>query len=1036
MPKINLYESIINKKLTTELEKVSEAQSIHKKALEVGESNVVIASYLKGIIEKGLGYYGSGDEGLDKQIEISNKLVAYLKDLVEDEDFAAFEIAEQDLLRGVADKQMKSQQFLDLVPVTSVAESNLFTGSKEDPMVYSELKKEIGTADRVDLLVSFIKHSGLRLIMDELIEHTRTKPLRVITTSYMGASDYSAIKLLAELPNTEVRISYDTNRTRLHAKAYYFHRDTGFSTAYIGSSNMSKAALTEGTEWNLKVSEYSSRHITDKYKATFESYWNMNEFQAFDPTKDVDLQLLKRSLKKPMPGHEADFFFEVRPFGYQQEILDQLEIEREIHGSYKNLVVAATGTGKTVVSAFDFKRFYKEQPQAKLLFLAHRKEILDQSLKTFRGILRDSNFGDLWVGGQVPTQFNHVFASVQTLNRGDKFLQFKADDFDYIVLDETHHSAAISYKRLIGHFEPKILLGLTATPERMDGESILGFFNDRIVDEIRLAEAIDRKMLSPFHYFGVSEDTDLRGLKWSAGRYDVGQLNDLLIQNQARDQVVLRAIEKYLPDIESIKGLGFCCSKAHAKYMSDLFNRVGIPSTYLESGSSVEERRNGSTLLKQGQLKFIFVVDLYNEGVDIPEVNTVLFLRPTESSTIFIQQLGRGLRIHEDKEVLTVLDFIGQAHKSYDVRSKFQSLVGRMPHSVKREIEYGFPSLPKSCFIQLERVAKERIFSSLKNTYVNHAKLQRMVDNFTHESSRALTLEHFLNHYHLDPKFLYKFGLLMTFKDREGAYRDNPCLGAIKHLHKRFYKFCDVTSVEWIDFLVRYIDHPDMAVSGRERKLLLMTYYTFYKTPPKCSITYFMGDLFRTNRGMVEELKGLLLFNRAKLDHMPKALNFGGDVPLELHGIYTVDQILTAMDVHGEDQYVSFREGVKYVKDHRCDVFFVTLNKNEKDYNKTTMYKDYAISESLFHWQSQSRTSVESPTGQRYVNQRTNKNNVLLFVRDHKQDEHRQSMGYRCLGFADYVSHEGSKPISITYKLRDPMPVVVYRESAKVVGVM
>lgn len=379
MPKINLYESVINKKLSTELEKVSKARSIHKKALESSESNTVIASYLKGIIEQGLGYYASSDKGLDKQIEISNKLVAYLKELVEDEDFASFEITEQDLLRGVADGHMKSKQFMDLVPVTSVAESNLFTGSKEDPMVYSELKKEIGTADRVDLLVSFIKHSGLRLLMDELIEHTRTKPLRVITTSYMGASDYSAIKRLAELPNTEVRISYDTNRTRLHAKAYYFHRETGFSTAYIGSSNMSKAALTEGTEWNLKVSEYSSKAIVDKYKATFESYWNMNEFQAFDPTKDDDLQFLKRSLKKDMLLEGAEFFFEVRPFGYQQEILDKLEIEREIHGSYKNLVVAATGTGKTVVSAFDFKRFYKENPHAKLLFLAHRKEILEQS---------------------------------------------------------------------------------------------------------------------------------------------------------------------------------------------------------------------------------------------------------------------------------------------------------------------------------------------------------------------------------------------------------------------------------------------------------------------------------------------------------------------------------------------------------------------------------------------------------------------------------------------------------------------------------
>ncbi len=365
-------------------------------------------------------------------------------------------------------------------------------------MVYSELKREIRTSDRVDLLVSFIKHSGLRLIMDELIEHTKTKPLRVITTSYMGASDYSAIKLLSELPNTEVRISYDTNRTRLHAKAYYFHRQSGFSTAYIGSSNMSKAALTEGTEWNMKISEYTSAQIVEKYKATFESYWNMSEFQSFDPNQAESLNRLKNSLKREISDPSGEFFFDIQPFGYQQEILDKLEIERSVHKSFRNLVVAATGTGKTVISAFDFKRFYKEHRNAKLLFLAHRKEILEQSLKTFRGILRDGNFADLWVGGEIPSQDDHIFASVQTLNAGGKYEAFKAQHFDYIVLDETHHSTAKTYRRLLEHFDPKILLGLTATPERLDGESILEFFNHRIVDEIRLAEAIDRKMLSPF----------------------------------------------------------------------------------------------------------------------------------------------------------------------------------------------------------------------------------------------------------------------------------------------------------------------------------------------------------------------------------------------------------------------------------------------------------------------------------------------------------------------------------------------------------
>ena len=331
----------------------------------------MLSDYLNRIFLKGLAYYRKDDHAVEKQIAISNRMIDVFKELVEDQELESYRITREELFRGFVSKEIGKAAFQEMIPLTSIARTSLFTGGKEEPMVYHELKKEIRTADRIDLLVSFIKFSGLRLIYDDLVAFTKDRPLRVITTSYMGASDFAAIKKLAELPNTTIKVSYDTKRTRLHAKAYYFHRETGFSTAYIGSSNMSKAALSEGTEWNLKISEYNSKSIIEKYCMTFETYWHIDEFREFHAENERDCKRLKDALTEQSNQVANMVFFDAKPYGYQQDILDRLEIEREVHGSFKNLIVAATGTGKTIVSAFDFKRFYRENPNAKFLFLAH-----------------------------------------------------------------------------------------------------------------------------------------------------------------------------------------------------------------------------------------------------------------------------------------------------------------------------------------------------------------------------------------------------------------------------------------------------------------------------------------------------------------------------------------------------------------------------------------------------------------------------------------------------------------------------------------
>src|SRR5690606_1705891 len=328
--------------------------------------------------------------------------------------------------------------------------------------------------DRIDLLVSFIKWKGIIILEKELRDFVkRGGQLRVITTTYMGATDAKAIKLLASLENTEVKISYNTGNERLHAKAYLFYRNTGFHTGYIGSSNFSRTALTDGLEWNLKVTTKEVGHIISKFQKTFESYWQSSDFELFD--KINHLEKLNDALNAGKVNKEYTntlAFFDIKPFPYQNEILEKLEVERTIHNRNKNLVVAATGTGKTVISAFDYKQYKLNNPKAKLLFVAHRKEILVQALGTFRGVLKDNNFGALWVDGIEPTHFDFVFASVQTLNNRMEGLTLSKDYYDFIIIDEVHHIAATSYRPIINYFDLKVLLGLTATPERMDGSDI------------------------------------------------------------------------------------------------------------------------------------------------------------------------------------------------------------------------------------------------------------------------------------------------------------------------------------------------------------------------------------------------------------------------------------------------------------------------------------------------------------------------------------------------------------------------------------
>lgn len=1041
-----LYEQVINKTLRAELDSSMDTRQ-DTASIDKAEASKVLAQYITEIIEKGLNNVIDNGGDLQSQVSLANKIVQTILTQTGENTFEGMSVDESaEQLLAFFNRKNTIHALDDRVkiirPETSIAQSSLFTGAVHEPQMYTELKKEISSCDRIDMLVSFIKWSGLRLIMDELRDFTDNNgKLRIITTSYMGATDIKAVEELQKLRNTEIKVSYDTKRTRLHAKTYVFYRDTGFTTAYVGSSNMSNAAMSTGLEWNVKVTKKDLPETIKKIDATFESYWNSSDFEVYSSEQKARLAKALKAERRNETDGLMSFAFDIKPYPFQEEILEQLQAERQIRGQFRNLVVAATGTGKTVISAFDYKRHCKQiGKQARLLFIAHREEILQQSIACFRGVLKDPNFGDLFVGNYKPDSIDHLFCSVQTFNSQDMTNKTSLDFYDYIDVDEFHRAAAPTYKKLLKYYKPQILLGLTATPERMDGQSILEYFNNRIAAEIRLPEAIDRKLLSPFQYFGVSDTVDLTALKWTRGGYDKGELSNILTMSgytaKHRANMIIESIMKYVTDLNEVKGFGFCVSVEHANFMSRHFNDHNIPSICLTGDTPDDIRNNAKRRLVNGEVRFIFVVDIYNEGVDIPEINTVLFLRPTESLTVFLQQLGRGLRLSENKECLTVLDFIGQANKKYNFEDKFAALLSNSTKSVQREIKEGFLSLPKGCYIQLERKAQEYILENIRSSFGARAGLISRIATFEEDSGKHLNLKNFLEYYHLDIRHIYardSFYRLCASADVKDNF-DEPLEDV---LTKAFARICSIDSRRWLKFLLETLPKAETldvkSLNDGERRMLQMFQFTVWqKTFEDCGFVNLTEGLIRikSNPVMFEELMEILKYNYDRIDFIDESIDVGFDCPLDVHCQYTRDQIFVALDYMRPNV---IRQGVMWLPEKKIDVFINTLNKSEKDYSPTTMYNDYSINEWMFHWQSQSTTSEDSPTGQRYIHHRQHGSKVLLFVREFNTDI-AGTAPFTFLGLADYMHHDGSRPMNITWKLEKPIPARFIKKTSKLVA--
>lgn len=586
------------------------------------------------------------------------------------------------------------------IPATAIARPSPFAGLPafvhgSELHFEKTIQEALRSADHADMLSAFAKVSGVQLLIDDLADALgKGCKIRFLTGDYLGITSADALRMLwrlaSEHPGFDARFYETQGNISFHPKSYIFLCGEE-GVAYVGSSNLSRSALQDGVEWNLRLVSSFDKATFDVLRARFEQLFQDPTTKRLTPEliDAYELRAPVPALPQPEPRVPAP-----APNEIQLEALEALKKTRR-DGHRKGLVVLATGLGKTYLSAFDFRAMGGERA----LFIAHREEILSQAKNSWAAVFPDKVLGTY--DGDDDQKADIVFASVQTLSRPRHLARFREDHFDYIVVDEFHHAAAQTYRKILTHFKPRFLLGLTATPDRLDGRSLLELCDDNLVYRRDLIHGISRKLLVPFHYFGIKDTVDYEPIPWRSGKFEPEQLTNAVATEQ-RAEHTLREYQQRAPR-SARRTLCFCCTTEHADFMRDFFRRKGIKAASVHSGPTSDSRAQSLRDLKTGELEMICAVDIFNEGLDVPDINTVLMLRPTESPVVFLQQLGRGLRLANSKPHLTVIDFIGN-HRSF--LTKPQSLVFLLgqdlpPLVVLQKIQDKTLDLPEGCLIDI-----------------------------------------------------------------------------------------------------------------------------------------------------------------------------------------------------------------------------------------------------------------------------------------------------------------------------------------------
>lgn len=1018
-PPRGLYEQIVTDGLAERLAQLSTGASAKRVRLDAAEAADRLALHLGRLLRWVVESLPEGDR-VKRGVELARQLV----DVVSDAEPKLEALREApalstELLKAILGRLPDGSTEQMPEPLTPLLDTTLLTNAPGEPRVGSQITAEIPSADRIDLVMAFIRRTGLRPLLPALRAHCDAgRDLRVLTTVYTGSTEAEALEQLKQL-GAEVRVSYDTTTTRLHAKAWLFHRDTGFSTAYVGSSNLTYSAQVDGLEWNVRVSGARNGDVVDKIGAVFDGYWNSGDFTRFERE-----QFLERTKRNVRSGPTILLSpVEIRPEPFQSRLLEQIEISRR-QGHHRNLLAAATGTGKTVMAALDYARLRQRLPRARLLFIAHRRELLDQSMATFRHAMRDASFGELWVGGERPQRFEHVFASIQSLSR-TALDALDPEHFDVVVVDEFHHAAAPTYDKILQHLRPRELLGLTATPERSDGLPLLQWFDGRIAAELRLWDAIDQHRLSPFLYFGVHDGTDLRDIEWHRGRgYDGDGLTRVLTADDAKARLVLKHLEDHAEDQSSMRVLGFCVSVEHARFMARVFSEAGVAARAVWGHNDQAQRQAALRDLNSGALRVLFTVDLFNEGVDVPTVDTLLLLRPTDSPVLFLQQLGRGLRKAEGKRACTVLDFVGHHRKEFRFDRRLRALLGGTRHGLVQQIESGFPRLPAGCHLELDPVSSKLVLENIKAAVPAtwQQRVAELRETARHSGDGDTTLSTFLEESGLELDDVYS-GTRSWSELREAAglrvAEPGPHEAKLRRACGRLRHLDDVVRMQFARRVLAAPQPPSMeSLSPQRQRLLRMLIASTTGLVLGRDASLADGCRVLWEHPQVQsELLQLIDVLESQIDHAQEPLADLPEVPLQIHARYTRREILAGFGV-GEGAHVAaWQTGVRWAASERADLLAFTLDKSSGHFSPTTRYRDYAISRDLIHWESQSRTRAGSETGRRYQRHAARDSHVMLFAR-----ENVHTKAFWFLGPATYVSHRGERPMAVTWRLHHQLP--------------